>query len=222
MSRPGERAIRHDVGPREERGRRAGLRAAAAATALLLATSGAALAQSDVTLGVRGGVSVASASLDVDETFSDENRTGLVGGAFLAFQPGIFGLQFEALYHEKGFREENGPRDLDVAYVEIPALLKLGLPLAVIRPAVFGGVAVAFETRCEFRGLDCEEAGLDTKGTDLSGVFGADLMIDLGGPSLWADGRYSVGFSDIHEAGDVFEDIKNRSWDFTAGVGISP
>lgn len=201
--------------------RRAGARAALVAAVAVLGTSGAALAQSDVTLGVRGGVSVASASLDLD-TFSDENRTGLVGGAFLAFQPGLLGLQFEALYHEKGFREENGPSDLDLAYLEIPALLKLGLPLAVIRPGVFGGVAVAFETRCEFQGLDCEDAGLETKGTDLSGVFGADLMIGLGGLSLWADGRYTVGFSDIHEAGDVFEDIKNRSWDFTAGVGISP
>lgn len=203
------------------RGWRAGGRAALVAAGLA-ATTGPALAQSGVTLGVRGGVSVAGASLDASETFADENRTGLVGGAFLALQPGPFGLQLELLYHEKGFREENGPRDLDVAYLEIPALLKLGLPLAVVRPGVFGGVAVAFETRCEFRGLDCAEAGLETNGTELSGVLGADLRVALGGLSLWADGRYSVGFSDIHDAGDLFEEIENRSWDFTVGAGFSP
>lgn len=145
---------REDSGPgRLERGAGATL----VATGALLGTWGAALARSDVTLGVRGGISVASASLDASETFADENRTGLAGGAFLAMQPGPLGPQLEALDHEKGFREENGPRDLDVAYLELPALLELGLPLAAVRPGVLAGVAVAFETRCEFQGLGCAE-----------------------------------------------------------------
>lgn len=199
-----------------------GLGAALAAAILLAATSEAATAQGVVTLGARAGVSVSGASLDASETFAEENRTGFVGGAFLSLQPGLLGFQLEGLYHEKGFREDGGPRDLDVAYFEIPALLKLALPLPLLRPGVFGGLAVAFEARCEFRGVDCEAAGLDTNETELGGVFGADLAIGLGRLSLWADGRYSVGFSDIHGAGDVFRDVKNRSWDFTAGLGISP
>ncbi len=207
-------------------GRAAGV---AAAAALLLAAvphvpgpAGDLHAQGMLTLGARGGVSVASASLDASETFAEENRTGFVGGAFLSLQPGLLGFQVEALYHEKGFREADGPRNLDVSYIEFPALLKLALPLPLVRPGVFGGPALAFEARCAFGGSECQEGGFDSESSDVGAVFGADVALGLGRLSLWADGRYTLGLSDIHGAGDVFQEVKNRSWDLTVGLGISP
>lgn len=200
--------------------RRAPVPALALAATFLALGAGEGAAQARTTFGVRGGVSVASASLDPEETFDEENRTGIVGGPFVDFDLGVLGFQVAGLYHEKGFDEADESRAMDLAYFEVPAVLKVGVPLAFVKPSLFGGVAAAFETECELGGMDCEDAGVETKGTDWSAVFGADVAIRLGPASLWADGRYDVGFSDIHDAGDPFEDIKNRAWSFTAGIGV--
>lgn len=202
------------------RHRRRSIPIAALAAILLAATTPDAAAQARTTFGVRGGVSVASASLDPDDTFDEENRTGIVGGPFLDFDLGILGFQVAGLYHEKGFEEADETRSMELAYFELPAVLKVGVPLPFLKPSLFGGVAPAFETKCELGGVDCDEAGLQTEGTDWSAVFGADVAVHLGPASLWADGRYDVGLSDIHDAGDPFEGIENRAWSFTAGIGF--
>lgn len=48
-------------------------------TALLLAVP--MTLQAQTTLGLRGGVTVSHASLDLADTFARDNRTGFVGGA---------------------------------------------------------------------------------------------------------------------------------------------
>jgi hypothetical protein len=99
-----------------------------------------------VEFGVRGGVSVASASFDLD-TFDAENRTGFVGGPFLNLDFGMFGAQ----------------------------------------------------------------------------VAGADVKFSLGVASLWVDGRYNFGLSDVNDAGVALGEIgdfQNRAWNFTVGIGF--
>ena len=176
-------------------------------------------AQQRTTLGVRGGVSVASASLDIDETFSQDNRTGFAGGVFLDFDGGIFGLQVAGQYTQKGAELDvsNTVSDLSLAYLEIPGVLKLGIPLGSVKPSVFGGVALSFITTCDNDGEDCKES---VTSTDFLGIAGADLAIYLGAVSLWADGRYHFGLSNVSDAGDIVDDLKNRNWTFQAGLGF--
>lgn len=191
----------------------------------ILAVSGAALlaaalpihAQQGTTIGLRGGVSVASASFDTD-TFDAENRTGFVGGPFVNFDFGALGFQVAGLFNAKGVETDVG--DLEIDYLEFPAVVKLGVPLAVIKPSVFGGAAVAFRTRCELDGAACGDDAFES--TDVSAVLGADVAIHLGGVSLWADARYNVGLRDINDAEDVFGDLSNRNWNLTAGIGVQP
>jgi len=170
-------------------------------------------------LGLRGGVSVASASIDASETFDKSNRTGFAGGVFFDYDAGILGLQFGAEYAQKGV-------DLDLAgaitefslkYLEIPAVLKVGIPLGMIKPSVLAGVGLGFNTGCDVSGVDC---GSDIKSTEFTGIAGADLALHLGGISLWADGRYHFGLSNINDASDVVGDLKNRNWTFQAGIGF--
>lgn len=176
-------------------------------------------AQEGWELGFRGGVSVASASVDVDQTFEKSNRTGFAGGVFLNYDAGLLGFQVGGQYTQKGVDLEIGNilNEFDFSYVEIPAVVKLGIPLGVVKPSVFGGAGLGFTTGCDIGGEDC---GDEIKSTDWTGIAGADVALYLGSLSLWADGRYHFGLNDINDANDVVGDLKNRNWTFQAGIGF--
>jgi hypothetical protein len=178
--------------------------------ALALAAWTAPGAESQTTLGVRGGVSVTSVSLDIDETFDESNRTGFAGGVFLDIGGSSpLGIQVGAQYTQKGTELDFGDavEEFSLDYLEIPVVLKLGIPLGPVKPSVFGGAALGFNTSCE---ADDDEVCDELSSQDWSGVFGADLAVYLGGVSLWVDGRYHVGLSDISGDLEFVEDLKNQ------------
>lgn len=176
-------------------------------------------AQQSLIWGFRGGVSVATASLDADQTFDKSNRTGFVGGIFFDYDAGSLGFQVGAQYAQKGVELDlaGAVNDFSLDYLEIPAVVKLGIPLGLLKPSVFGGAALGFNTSCDSNGDDCVE---DFKSTEFSGIAGADLAIYLGSLSLWADARYHFGLNNISEASDVVGDLKNRNWTLQAGLGF--
>lgn len=190
-----------------------------------LAATDTALAQSRM-FGVKGGVTLASADIEnLSGTFDAENRTGWGVGAFLTLGSGLVSIQPELNFVQNGFEVATpiGPADVELRYFVPAVLLRVGLPLAVIRPGVFGGVGIGVEAGCKINDIDCEDTpfALETKSTDPSGIFGADLDILLGdNASLRADVRYAIGFSDIHKASDVWTEIKNRAWAVSAGVAF--
>lgn len=176
--------------------------------------------------GVKGGVTLASADIEnISGTFDADNRTGWGVGAFLTLGGGTLSLQPEVNFVENGFKTPTplGEAEVKLRYV-VPALLvRIGLPLPVIRPGVFGGVGVGFEADCKINDVACEDTpfSLETKSSDPAAIFGADVDILLaGGTSLRGDVRYSIGFSDIHKASDVWTEIKNRAWAVSAGIAF--
>jgi hypothetical protein len=187
-----------------------------AVTGLILAAPEA-VAQAGFELGVRGGVSVASASLDVSETFSKSNRTGFTGGVFANLDLGMLGLQVAGQYTQAGVTLDFGDAidDLSIDYLEIPGVIKLGIPLAVVKPSLFAGAALGFNTGCDNAGVDC---GDDVKSTDWKGIVGADVALYLGSVSLWADGRFNFGLASASEV----DELKNRNWIFQAGLAFKP
>jgi hypothetical protein len=178
------------------------------------------------TLGVKGGVTLASADIkDLSGTFDADNRTGWGIGAFLTLGGGRLSVQPELNFVQNGFDVNTpfGAAEVKLRYFVPAVLLRLGLPLAVVRPGVFGGVGIGVEAGCEINDADCDDApfALETEATDPTGIFGADLDIFLGpSTSLRADVRYAIGFSDIHKASDVWTEIKNRAWAVSAGVAF--
>lgn len=200
--------------------KRNAVRAIGAVACLAILGLGAEAVDAQTTLGVRGGVSTASIDGDIGEVLSKGNRTGFVGGVFLDWGgTGLFGFQVGAQYSQKGAELDfgNAVADLSLSYFEIPAVIKVGVPLGIVKPSLLGGVGLGFNTGCdlEFDG-DCGE---DVAGINFAGIFGADVAFYLGGISLWVDGRYHFGLSDISDSVD-FDELKTRAWAFQAGLGF--
>jgi len=196
------------------------VRSAVATLASLALVAVPAQAQQGWELGVRGGASVASIGGDLADTFDSSNTTGFVGGVFLNYDMGILGFQVAGQYTQKGSEFDAGEavESFSLDYIEIPAVIKAGIPLGIAKPSVFGGVQLGFNASCDQNGEDCSD---NVKSTEWSGVAGADVAFYVGSISLWVDGRYNFGLNDVNDAADVVGDLKNRAWTFQGGVAFA-
>ncbi len=169
--------------------------------------------------GAKAGVSVSSASIDdIEGTFSKSNQTGFAGGLFIHNYWGLFGGQLEGSYIQKGVKQSFGSlgeETLNLDYIELAALLKVGLPLGIVRPGLFGGVGFDILLSCDAGGDDCKD---ESKSTDFVGILGGDVIVYFGSFSVFGDGRYNFGLSEISDVSDL--GYKNQGWTFQAGVGF--
>jgi hypothetical protein len=168
--------------------------------------------------GAKAGVSVASASTDIDDTFSKSNQTGFAGGLFIHNYWGLFGGQLEASYIQKGVKQDflgSSEVSTKLDYIELAALLKLGLPLGIVRPGLFGGIGFDILLSCDESGFDCKD---DAKSTDWVGIIGGDVIVYFGSFNVFGDGRYNIGLSEVSDVSDL--SYKNQGWTFQAGVGF--
>ncbi len=186
--------------------------------------------QAQTTIGVKGGINVANVDTNVED-ISDliDSKTGFVGGGFVTLGLGsLFALQPELLYSQKGFQvDEFGETvKFNTNYIEIPVLLKAQFKLAMLRPAVYAGPVLSFETGCTVSALelsvDCDDemAGVGERKTNEWGaVFGANLDFFLGPVTLILDGRYQLGLTNLADVPDSDDEVKSQVWQFMAGVG---
>ena len=185
-----------------------------------------------ITLGLIGGLS--SATLSVDEDGGDESdtdrRNAFAGGAFLTFglSPQL-GLRTELLYAMKGAKlsgqdgsgdDESGSIQLD--YVEVPILLQFQPAVAGgVRPRLYAGPALAFKARCklevgsgEFQvssdcdALDGDEENLIT-GFDVGGMVGGELAFGSAGPTFAIGVRYTHGLANVSDVSGTT--LRNRA-----------
>lgn len=200
--------------------------------ALPLALLIAAPLQAQTTIGVKGGINISNVDTDIQD-ISDlaDSKTGFVGGGFATFGLGdLFALQPELLYSQKGFKaEELGQTaELGTNYFEIPVLLKAQFQLAMLRPAVYAGPVVSFETGCTISAsglsVDCDAEGdgfVDRKKSDWGAVFGANLDFFVGPVTLILDARYQLGLTNLADVPEADESVKNRVWQIMGGVGFT-
>ena len=111
-------------------------------------------ARAQVRLGVLGGPTVSDMSSKTLESLKDDfsTRTGFGIGGVLDF--GLsrhFGLRFEPMYLQRNLkREMDYPEfgiigsNLDLNYIELPALLRLSLSSRWIKPYIVGGASVSY------------------------------------------------------------------------------
>ncbi len=211
-------------------------RIALLAMAFTMALVPAAARAQEVTLGVKGGLNVASLSVDdpADPDFGFDSQTDFLVGAFAQFGIGsVFALQPEVLYSRRGAnsQDEDPATKLNLDYVEIPLLLvaRLGSRESPIYPILYTGPSVAFETRCRVTGagesFDCDDPLLDgalqTAKTDFGLVFGGGFEILYSRLTVQLDARYTLGLTNLNETEDAAEvSAKNRTWSFMLGFGI--
>lgn len=153
------------------------------------------------------------------------SRQGALTGVYLqAPLAGPLSLRPEILFALKGGRtqasvEGGGTVDLDIelAYIELPVLLRAGVTRGRFRPMVFGGAAPALQIGCDLQVIDpntpiratCDAANVPGFRTfDIGAVVGGGL--EMRGPqsALALEARYTTGLRAVLDGVDV----RNRSF----------
>ncbi|MFQ6115252.1 MAG: porin family protein [bacterium] len=156
-------------------------------------------------------------------------RTGLGLGAVIDFGSSqFFNIRLEPMYLQKGAEKEIndlefGPikSSLNLSYVELPVLLKLSFNKGGINPYLVGGAAISYllEAQEEF-GDEYLEFGFEKKqdmkdefkNLDYGFSYGGGLSIPIGNSSLFAEGRYTEGLTNINDIVGSMVNIKTRGW----------
>jgi hypothetical protein len=154
-----------------------------------------------------------SATLRGSEDVDEAGRlTSFVIGVY-AIQP-LGGLSFrpELLYSNKGAEDsfsedgESAKLALKLAYLEVPLLLQYdAVTSGGLRPHLYAGPTFGYQVGCSasFRSsgfsasADCDDAELETKKFEISGMVGAGLGFGVGGRQATVGLRYQHGFTDI-------------------------
>ncbi len=185
-------------------------------------------AAADIRLGIKAGGNMARPTgLDARDPLATlKSRVGFLGGVFLTVDLSrTIAIQSEVLYTMKGATyvalDASYTDKLYADYVEVPMLLVLRIPMAGIRPYVFGGPTVGFKLREKLvsNGVAVPLADALLKNNDYGAIVGAGLTI---GRNLAFDVRYSLGAQKVLA---VFEggqepDFKNGVWSATLGYAF--
>lgn len=200
----------------------------------MIAVGAPAALEAQMAVGIRGGMRWASLRGE-QET---DGGTGLLVGGYAGF--GLadqLAIQLEVNY---GTRSVSGlrvgddaldtaepPSDLQMRYLEVPILLRVGFPGERLLPSFFAGPYAGFLLSCDLEPEDaerrsCDESSQDQwfnpRSTDVGMVFGAGLDLALGAGSVFLDARYGVGLLSIH-SGDAFS-TQHAGLDFTGGFAF--
>jgi hypothetical protein len=152
------------------------------------------------------------------------SRGGALTGVYLqAPLGGALALRPEVLFALKGGRTQasvagSGSAELDIglAYIEVPVLLRVGVPHGRFRPMIFGGPAPALQIGCDLQVVDpttpvrasCDETNLPPfRQFDLGIVVGGGLEVRWPQSALSLEARYTSGLRSV--LNDV--DVRNRA-----------
>lgn len=182
--------------------------------------------------GFKGGINLVDFFGDDVETV--DKRPRLAGGvAFDIFSLGPLTLAPELYYAQKGAENfqsslaEGEPAEISLAYVEIPALVKLGLPFGGRRfqPYLAAGPVFGWQLSCS---VTADQAAAADNCDQLLGgqeqleetlrdyeqglMFGAGFAFDVipGIGAITLDARYAQGLTRL-TAGEDGPDIQNRA-----------
>ncbi len=212
---------------------------------LLTLTTVISTAQTRIDLGFKGGLNIATASIDVIDDNESKTYFGL-GACMEIHVSESFTIQPELLYMKKGtvFSEseiieiEGVPvtvtmeTESKASFLEIPVLVRISVPTeGKVSPFFIAGPAIAFtmsakdkitltasamgESYSESEEVDTKD---ETASMDIGLVFGGGVDFLLTNFKLSLDGRYTMGMSDLADDSDYVE-VKTRT--FSIMVGIS-
>lgn len=189
-----------------------------------------ATARAQFEAGVKLGANMAKLS-NLESAISAGTKTDWAGGGYFSIGNRLT-VQTEILYSRRSTQltTTGGSGQVKQNFVEIPVLVGFQvLPEGIIRPQIYAGPSVSFETACKIAngsGVFTVTTGectslfgsTDTKSTLFAGVAGAAVKVFLGGIVLTADARYNYGLSKVLDAGS---DAKWRYFTVLAGVGVA-
>lgn len=178
--------------------------------------------QSSLSLGIEGGLNMSNINVtNVNTT----NRTGfLIGGfadigasRYVHIQPGL-------RYVSKGFSNTvNGITYTDrLSYIEIPALIKVTIPLHEVKPFFVAGPTLGIRLSASEEATDgvqvqTADAGNTYETIDFGLFFGAGTDFHVASNiDLFLSGGYSLGLSNVVKLTNISG--TNSGIQFTSGV----
>jgi hypothetical protein len=213
---------------------------------LLLLFSPLASGQAQITIGIKGGGTIAT--VNETPTLANIAKTGnisaLTGGVFFEFGEGFAAIRPEVLLQKRGY--EYTLADIDSTfleqfnYLDLPVTLRLRLGKPAFRFYLEGGASLGFvlegirrasadgnsvETNLLANGLTGQTEG-ESRGYDVMGIIGGGMELKLGPGRLSFGGRYNVDLNDLYDFKDQrtppgWQEVKWRSFDFTVGYGLT-
>ncbi len=177
------------------------------------------------TIGIRGGMSRASASGNFDGADVDA-RTGIKLGASATIPiQNKFSLRLGGDYVQKGYglsADLEGlsvSADISLDYIELSGLgvVNLTPPESAASVYVLAGPAIGINAKCEAAGEDCGDGDDGPKTLDLGIIGGVGTEMAMSeGMTFSVELLYTLGLLSIAEG----EDVKNRAIALQVGVGF--
>lgn len=189
--------------------------------ALVLALGLPVAAAAQAAVGVRGGVRWS----ELDTSQDAGSLDALVLGGYFGF--GVsdrLALQIEAVYGTRGagalrvgtddLDPSATPARLEMTYLEVPLLLRMGFPGERFLPTLFLGPYTGFLLGCDLtpeggESRPCDEEGatarFSPRSTDFGVLVGAGLDMALGESTVFIDGRLTLGLLSIESGDNAFD-----------------
>ncbi len=183
-------------------------------------------ATAQVNFGVIGGLNLANLSVDPDAGVDISNRTAFGIGGILSFGVGeTLALQLEPMFLQKGAKLKLSDQgftleaEIKVSYIEVPAMLKFAFGSGDTKPYVMAGPTVGYLLSAKVKD-DMEEQDIkdDVKNIDFGLAFGGGVSLPMGNNTVFVEGRYSLGLSDINDDSSDDTKIKTKGIQIMAGI----
>ncbi|MBN1637706.1 MAG: PorT family protein, partial [Ignavibacteriales bacterium] len=179
------------------------------------------LAQS-VDIGIRTGINLSSNSFEPElKSITSNGKSGFLGGLFFTFDFGIFSIQSEVLYSQKGSKIEsdtnllNLNREIHINYLEFPILVKYKIPTSKSSQInIFTGPSFGINLNSKYK-IDEDGSSYDeditnqTKATEIGWIFGVGFNLTFNKVKFSIEGRYNSSFSDALYLDDLFYELSN-------------
>jgi hypothetical protein len=148
------------------------------------------------------------------------SRQGALTGVFLQVPvAGPLSVRPEILFALKGGRAQialegggTAQLEIDLAYLELPVLLRGTVARGRFRPTLFGGPAPALKIGCDLRRIvpdspvreSCDQVDfIAFRGFDVGLVMGGGLEVRWPQSALALEARYNTGFRSLIKGSDV-------------------
>jgi len=198
-------------------------------------------------------VSLSPRDFEDDFNFSSLTAIGFGGVLDLRVAENI-ALQLEPMFLQKGARFDVVSHELEdgevnlyqnigkarLSYLEIPAMLKVAFGAGTAQPYVMAGPMIGFLLSSKlsgaYQGIDNEDSGtfdeefetslFPLKSIDFGLAFGAGIKIPAGNSSIFIQGRYGLGLTDISDERNIDDtdddlfgiSLKNKGFQIMTGI----
>ena len=173
-----------------------------------------------VTLGVKGGINYSNLKLE-DDSLPVTWLLGGVGGLFISGNlTSNVGMQVEALYSQRGAKDDLDGADAKVrlTYIDVPVTFHIGTSINdSARVFLFTGPQIAYNIKSEIIN-DLDDTTTDNDDAIKDWEFGWTIGAGVAMDRISVDARYTHGLSNINQ--ETGPSVKNQALAVMVGIRL--